>query len=255
MNKLKSWIKGKFGHGSDNKKDDDGEGKPKKGQKEAERSLEKQFTEHQMTLEELSQEYPDSGINADKPDNSSGLSSGDAKARLEKDGPNALKPPKGKSDWMLLLEQFLNLFWLLMIGAGILSMVTYVLDTTQPINLYVSIVLFAVTIFMCLLSFWEEKKARKAVRGFENLMPKQCAAIRDGGECEISAEELVVGDLVYIRNGTQVPADVRLLSCNELKLDNSSITGEAEPIEYTYEPADKLISVFESENVVINGFL
>lgn len=91
------------------------------------------------------------------------------------------------------------------------------------------------------------------MRGFQNLLPTYCLVIRDGKECTISAEELVVGDLVFIRSGARVPADVRLLYCNGLKLETSSITGEAEPIEFTYEPAPEFISVFESHNVAFNG--
>jgi P-type E1-E2 ATPase len=62
-----------------------------------------------------------------------------------------------------------------------------------------------------------------------------------------------VGDLVFISSGARVPADVRMLSCNGLKLETSSITGEAEPIEFTCEPAADDINVFESHNVAFNG--
>jgi magnesium-transporting ATPase (P-type) len=159
---IKAWFKKRFGRGSSKKKHDDEED-PEIKEKElkADRNLSKSFHEHQLTAEELSEQFPDSGIDVDEPKNSTGLSSSAAAEKLKKDGPNALKPPEEKSDWMLLLEQFLNLFWLLMIGAGILSLITYILDRTAPLNLYVALVLFSVTIIMCLISFWEEKKARQ----------------------------------------------------------------------------------------------
>jgi hypothetical protein len=71
---------------------------------------------------------------------------------------------------------------------------------------------------------------------------------------EIAADELVVGDLVFVRSGARVPADVRLLQCNGLRLETSSITGEAEPLEFTHEAAvGSSTTVFESRNVAFNG--
>jgi sodium/potassium-transporting ATPase subunit alpha len=91
------------------------------------------------------------------------------------------------------------------------------------------------------------------LRGFQLLLPTSSWVIRDGHKSTICAEELVVGDLVLLRSGARVPADVRMLSCNGLKLETSSISGEAEPIEFTCESAAKSITVFESHNVAFNG--
>lgn len=77
--------------------------------------------------------------------------------------------------------------------------------------------------------------------------------IRDGVEQKISAENLVVGDLIIIRNGGKVPADARILYSSELKLETSSITGEAEPIEFSEKIVPKNVSVFESRNIAFNG--
>lgn len=85
----------------------------------------------------------------------------EAKRCLERDGRNALTPPEEISNWLLLLRQFLNMFWLLLIAAGVLSLITYFLDTSVPLNLYVAVILFVIVIAMCLISFYEEKKARE----------------------------------------------------------------------------------------------
>ncbi len=84
-------------------------------------------------------------------------------------------------------------------------------------------------------------------------MPDSCAVLRDGIEQKISAENLVVGDLIFIRNGCKVPADARIIYSSELKLETSSITGEAEPIEFSDKPVPDNVSVFESRNVAFNG--
>jgi P-type E1-E2 ATPase len=77
--------------------------------------------------------------------------------------------------------------------------------------------------------------------------------VRDGQERKIADIELVVGDIVYIRSGGRVPADIRILQSNGLKLEASSITGEDEPIEITHEATAKHVSVFDSKNVAFNG--
>lgn len=130
---------------------------------EADRNLSSSFTEHHLGREELSQLFPSSKINPNQPMGSNGLSEDEARRCLERDGRNALTPPKEISNWMLLLKQFLNMFWLLLIAAGILSLITYALDTTVPLNLYAAIILFVIVVVMCLISFYEEKKAREVI--------------------------------------------------------------------------------------------
>lgn len=64
---------------------------------------------------------------------------------------------------------------------------------------------------MCCISFKHERAARKVVAGFQNLLPESCVVIRDGKEQAMSAEELVNGDIILIKNGTRVPADARVI--------------------------------------------
>ncbi len=64
---------------------------------------------------------------------------------------------------------------------------------------------------------------------------------------------MVIGDLTFVRIGNKVPADVRIITCNGVRLEMSSITGEVEPIEFTDKPAGKNVNIFESNNVALNG--
>uniref|UniRef100_A0A914UYP3 Cation-transporting P-type ATPase N-terminal domain-containing protein n=1 Tax=Plectus sambesii TaxID=2011161 RepID=A0A914UYP3_9BILA len=256
MNDAKKWFRRRLGLGEERNlaASEAVQGIELEGERSvADRDLSSSFTEHHLDRHELTELFLLSNINASQPTASQGLSAEEAQRCLERDGRNALTPPVEISDWQLLLRQFLNMFWLLLIAAGILSLITYFLDTTVPLNLYVAIILFVMVIVMCLISFYEEKKAKEVVHGFQSLMPTSCSVIRDGRKRVISAEELVVGDLVFIRNGCRVAADVRLLHCSGVKLETSSITGEAEPIEFTSDPAAEEVSVFESHNVAFNG--
>ena len=67
------------------------------------------------------------------------------------------------------------------------------------------------------------------MNSFKNLIPKTCTVIRAGQKLTCPVEELVVGDLVEIKGGDQIPADIRIVSSHGLKVDNSSLTGESEP--------------------------
>uniref|UniRef100_A0A914WVQ3 Cation-transporting P-type ATPase N-terminal domain-containing protein n=1 Tax=Plectus sambesii TaxID=2011161 RepID=A0A914WVQ3_9BILA len=217
------------------------------------RNLSASFIEHTLERPQLAALYKDSGIDVVYPNKSGGLSETMAQQRLKSDGPNRLTPPKEPSDAMMLLQQFLNMFWLMLMGAGTASLIIYFIDMTVTANLFVALVLYVVIIFMCFVSFFEERSARKVVRGFSKLLPTSCEVIRGGKRKTIPAEELVVGDLVFIRIGNKVAADVRILTCNGVRLEMSSITGECEPIEFTDKPAGKHVSIFESNNVALNG--
>ncbi|VDN52657.1 unnamed protein product, partial [Dracunculus medinensis] len=211
------------------------------------------FQEHRLTIKELAEQFPESNINVDDPPSSKGLSNDEADRRLLRDGSNVLAPPAEISNVKLFLRQFLNLFWILLIGAAILSLMTYFLDTKIVINLYTAIVLILIVLIMCVVTFFEEKKAISVVKGFTNLLPTKCSAIRGGEQIVINTENVAVGDIVIIKNGSRVPADMRVLWCSDLKLEASSITGEAEPIEYNYEPVAEHIDVFDANNVAFNG--
>ncbi|TKR73652.1 hypothetical protein L596_020938 [Steinernema carpocapsae] len=115
---------------------------------------------------------PNSHINCANPKISKGLSKEAAEKRLQQDGPNVLAPPKEINNLMLFLRQFLNMFWILMMGASILSLITYFIDTSVRLNLYVAIVLFLIVLVMCIATFIQEKKAINVVRGFGNLIPQ-----------------------------------------------------------------------------------
>uniref|UniRef100_A0A914WL00 Cation-transporting P-type ATPase N-terminal domain-containing protein n=1 Tax=Plectus sambesii TaxID=2011161 RepID=A0A914WL00_9BILA len=217
------------------------------------RNLSASFIEHTLERQEIAALYKESGIDVDNPNKSCGLSETLTRKRLELDGPNKLTPPKELSNAMLLLQQFLNMFWLMLMGAGTASLIIYFIDMSVISNLFIAVVLYVVIIFMCFLSFFEEKSARKVVRGFTKLLPTSSEVIRDGIRKTVSAEDLVVGDLVFIRIGNKVAADVRILNSNGVRLEMSSITGECEPIEFTDKPADKHVSIFESNNIALNG--
>lgn len=89
-------------------------------------------------------------------------------------------------------------------------------------------VLIVVTVSTGLFGFYQEYQNVAIMDSFKKMVPKHAFVIRDGKLLNILAEEIVVGDIVEIKAGEVVPADIRIISSQGLKVDNSSITGESE---------------------------
>ncbi|KAI1731463.1 e1-E2 ATPase domain-containing protein [Ditylenchus destructor] len=215
------------------------------------------YVEHHLSIEELHDVYHDSYIDVIFPERSDGLTSVEARKRLKDGGANVLKPPKKVSNLRLFAKQFLYKFWILLMGAAVLSCITYFIHLyhgdEEPLNLYCALILMGIVVIMSFISFWQERKALRVVSDFATLMPQNCYVIRDGEEKQIPSDELVVGDLVWIKSGQHVPADIRILQANGIKIEASAITGEPQPADYTHEEAAQHISLFSARNVAFKG--
>ncbi|XP_019328121.1 PREDICTED: sodium/potassium-transporting ATPase subunit alpha-2 [Aptenodytes forsteri] len=104
-------------------------------------------------------------------------------------------------------------------------------------------------------SYYQEAKSSKIMDSFKNMVPQQALVIREGEKIQINAENVVVGDLVEVKGGDRVPADMRIISSHGCKVDNSSLTGESEPQtrspEFTHEnPLETRNICFFSTNCV-----
>uniref|UniRef100_A0A9J2PU20 Cation-transporting P-type ATPase N-terminal domain-containing protein n=1 Tax=Ascaris lumbricoides TaxID=6252 RepID=A0A9J2PU20_ASCLU len=187
------------------------------------------YVEHHLTVAQLRDVYSDSYIDADFPERSDGLSTVEARKRLRDGGANVIEPPKEISNFVLFARQFLYKFWLLLLGAAVLSIATYLIHLAHgnhdPLNLYCTIILIAIVFIMSFLSFYQEKKARKVLSDFKLLLPASCVVLRDCEERQIASEQLVVGDLVMISAGARIPADLRIIQSNGLKLETSAVLG------------------------------
>lgn len=85
------------------------------------------------------------------------------------------------------------------------------------------------------------------------MVPVECSVVRNGKETRILANQLILGDLVWIRAGDRVPADIRLIYTNDLRMETSWIIGIVEPLEYVEEPAPRGMNVLEAQNVAFSG--
>ncbi|KAE9547551.1 hypothetical protein FO519_009236 [Halicephalobus sp. NKZ332] len=227
---------------------------PKQDREEA-RNLSASYSEHTWDIETIISNHPGSRINRKSIQHSLGLTASQASDLLLRNGPNMLPKPKEVSDLKLFISQFMDLLWILLLATDGLSLIAFIADPSNLTQLWVTLIIFIMIFGMCCVSFFHERAARKVVRGFQNLLAENCICIRDGREINMSAEELVNGDIILIKSGTKVPADARIIYCSQLKLETSSITGEAEPNDYQAEAASETTTIFEAHNVAFNGSL
>ncbi len=166
---------------------------------------------------------------------STGLSSADAKYRLEKYGYNEIEVKKS-SAFLRFLRQFHNpLIYILLAAAAITSVLTlYGQDLLAD-----AIVIIGVVMLNALLGFFQEGKAENALLVLKNMMIPECTVFRDGNQTVIPARELVPGDVVVLSGGNKIPADLRLFFIKDAAVDESALTGESIPVEKRIEPVSK----------------
>uniref|UniRef100_A0A3P9PVR1 Sodium/potassium-transporting ATPase subunit alpha n=1 Tax=Poecilia reticulata TaxID=8081 RepID=A0A3P9PVR1_POERE len=202
-------------------------GKGKKKEKDMdELKKEVDMDDHKLNLDELQRKYGT--------DLSNGLTGAKAAEILARDGPNALTPPPTTPEWVKFCKQMFGGFSMLLWTGAVLCFLAYGIQAAmeeEPANdnLYLGVVLSAVVIITGCFSYYQEAKSSKIMDSFKNLVPQQALVVRDGEKKSINAEEVVVGDLVEVKGGDRIPADLRIISAHGCKVDNSSLTGESEP--------------------------
>ena len=122
-------------------------------------------------------------------------------------------------------------------------------------NLYLGIVLTAVVVITGIFSYYQESKSDKIMESFKNMVPQYALCLRNGDKVTIHATDLTLGDIVEVKFGDRIPADLRVLEARSFKVDNSSLTGESEPQartpEFTHEnPLETKNLAFFSTNAV-----
>jgi potassium/sodium efflux P-type ATPase len=156
-----------------------------------------------------------------------GLSQDEAKKRLQRYGPNVITKEKGKPLWIRFLANFTHLMAILLWIGGIIA---FLAQLPQ-----IGIAIWMVNVINGAFSFWQEFKAEKATEALRKILPSYARALRDGEMQRILAEELVPGDVILVEEGDRISADARLVDENELRVDQSTLSGESHPVRKTSE--------------------
>ena len=150
-----------------------------------------------------------------------GLTSDQARERLAETGPNRLPPPEPTPWWRRALAQFQDtLIYILLASAAAKAALGDWVDFT---------VILAVAVINAAIGLIQEGRAEKALAGIRTMLSVQADVRRDGGWERVDAEQLVPGDVVRLRAGDKVPADLRLIAASNLQAEESALTGESVP--------------------------
>ncbi len=154
-------------------------------------------------------------------DPSAGLSTQRAAELLERHGPNALPVEQAVAGWRRFLEQYRSYMQIILLAAAIVSLAIKEWST--------GVLLILITVLNAVVGLRQEGKAQSAMNALKAMVKATARVRRDGTEAEIPAEEVVVGDVVVLAAGDDVPADGRIIQATSLQIDEAALTGESVP--------------------------
>jgi magnesium-transporting ATPase (P-type) len=160
-----------------------------------------------------------------------GLSAAEAIERLGRCGRNVIQEIRGKPLLLKFLANFTHLMAILLWAGGLIGFLAGMPQLGAAIWL--------VNLVNGAFSFWQEYKAEKATEALRRILPAYARVLREGGEARIQAEELVPGDVLLLSEGDKVSADARLVQEAELRVDQSTLTGESHPVRKTCDAVPK----------------
>jgi len=227
-----------------------GAGKKEKNLNELKQELE--IDVHRVSVDELCKRFTSNVAD--------GLTDDQVKKGIAEYGLNQLTPPPTTPEWIKFCQCLFSGFAMLLWFGAILCFLAYGIQASayeEPPddNLYLGIVLSAVVTVTGIFSYYQEAKSAKIMESFKNLVPQYAVVRRNGEKITVKAAELTLGDIVEIKFGDRVPADLRVIEARGFKVDNSSLTGESEPQtrspEFTNEnPLETRNLAFFSTNAV-----
>ena len=175
---------------------------------------------HKLTIEETAKKLNTNAKN--------GLAEEEAKKRKEQNGPNKLKEKPKENIIIRFIKQFNDFMIIILILASVISaIVSYMQGENDYLD---SIIIIAIVIFNSIMGLVQESKAEKSIENLKKLTPQVTKVIRNGIIQNINAEDIVIGDLIELDSGSFVPADCRIIEGFNLKIEESSLTGETEPV-------------------------
>jgi magnesium-transporting ATPase (P-type) len=174
-----------------------------------------------------------------------GLNPQVAAERLKEFGPNALPEKPTKSALMRFLAHFNDvLIYILLAAAVVTGAMGHWVDT---------LVILGVAVINAMIGFLQENSAEKSLKSIQNMLSSQAVVIRDGQIQTINADQLVPGDIVQLRPGDKIPADLRIVSAHNLQVEEAILTGESTVVTKTARTIDDEVMIGDRHNLLFSG--
>jgi len=180
-----------------------------------------------------------------------GLTREESRKRLEVYGYNILDEKRKRSFFSLFLAQFRSFMIIILLIAAAISGVVGVLEDAGLLNTFV---ILGILIVNALIGAIQEMKAETSLEALRNMASPTSRVLRDGAVTVITTRELVPGDVVILETGAVIPADIRLIEAVNLKIQESSLTGESVPVDKRTDPLfDENISLGDRTNMAYSS--
>jgi Ca2+-transporting ATPase len=179
-----------------------------------------------------------------------GLTSNQARDLLKKYGKNSLASKKSINPFKLFIDQFKDaLIGILVVSASVSLALSFIENTskTEPLLIY------AIVIAIAIVGFLNEYKAEKTVEALRKLVSLTAKVRRDGGVKEVGVEEIVPGDVVVLEEGQKIPADIRILTARDLRVNEASLTGESIPVSKNSKVLAGTLNIGDQLNMLFAG--
>jgi P-type Ca2+ transporter type 2C len=175
-------------------------------------------------------------------DSIQGLAASEATRRITDHGPNRLSEKPQRSAWLKFLDQFKSLLVIILLGAAVLAGAIG--------DLKDAIVIAIVVLLNASLGFFQEHRAEAALAALKNMLAPTARVRRDGEVHQISATDLVPGDILLLEAGDRISADARVLSAHNVEVAEAALTGESHAVAKLPEPVDEKSALAERHDMV-----
>jgi P-type Ca2+ transporter type 2C len=158
-----------------------------------------------------------------------GLTSPEARARLERDGPNRLAAERPVPAWRKFLAQFTDLLVILLLIATAISTVLWLYERDSPLP-YEAIAISSVVLLNAVMGYLQEQRAESAIAALQQMAAAHAHVIRDGVPTTIPSSDVVAGDILIVEEGDTAAADARVIASTALSMAEAALTGESLPV-------------------------
>ena len=203
-----------------------------------------QISAYQQTIEQV--------LVALGTDPQKGLSTAEARARLERHGKNELTTERPVPAWRKFLAQFQDVLVLLLLVATVISLGLWLYERESALP-YEAIAIFTVVLLNAILGYIQESRAESAIAALRQMSAAHAHVIRDATRQSIPATEVVPGDIILIEEGDTIAADARLIKATALQTAEASLTGESLPVSKDTATITEDVGIGDRDNMIFSG--
>lgn len=182
----------------------------------------------------------------------SGLSEGEAQARLDRYGKNELMAEKPVPAWRKFLAQFQDVLVILLLIATLVSAGMWLYERNSALP-YEAIAIFAVVLLNAIMGYIQQSRAEEAMAALRQMTAAQASVIRNGTRQSVPAAEVVPGDIIIIEEGNTIPADARVIQSTALQTAEAALTGESLPVLKDELPIAEEVGLGDRDNMIFSG--